>query len=229
MGAAPAGLGIESITVLIVDDHTVAREGLRAMLADIPQVEVVGEAVDGQEAMSQMAELRPSVVLMDVRMPGLDGLETTRRLKADYPTAAVIMMTSYDDEALVIEAVRVGASGYLLKDASHDLLSHTIGAVASGGILIKASLLGKVLSSLSTPADSSEAQPPESPPIEPLTPREQSVLRLLAEGETNREIADRLSLAEVTVKKHVQSIMAKLQASHRTHAAIKGMRLGLIK
>lgn len=135
-------------TVLIVDDHTVAREGLRAMLETDLQVLVVGEAADGQEALERVAELHPQVVLMDVRMPRLDGLEATWRIKAEYPTSAVIIMTSYDDDALVVDAVRAGAAGYLLKDASRTLLSHTLGAVANGGILIKASLLRKAINSL---------------------------------------------------------------------------------
>ncbi|MBI4498948.1 MAG: response regulator transcription factor [Chloroflexi bacterium] len=222
---------MEPITVLIVDDHTVAREGLRAMLETDPQVRVVAEAADGLEALERVAELRPAVVLMDVRMPRMDGLEATRRMKAEHPTTAVIIMTSYDDDALVVAAVRAAAAGYLLKDVSRDLLRHTIGAVASGGVLIKDSLLRKAISGFFHTAQSPEADLPDlrAAAVEDLTEREREVLRLLAEGLTNKEIGDTLALAEVTVKKHVQSIIAKLGASGRTHAAITGMRMGLLK
>ncbi|MBI4306263.1 MAG: response regulator transcription factor [Chloroflexi bacterium] len=220
---------MDPITVLIVDDHTVAREGLRAMLETDQQVQVVGEAADGLDAIRLATKLNPKVVLMDVRMPRMDGLEATRKIKGELPTTAVIMMTSYDDDALVVDAVQAGAAGYLLKDASRDLLAHTIGAVASGGILVKASLLRKAISSLTSMARPSEAALPERAQVDELTERECAILKLLAEGRTNKEIADSLSLAEVTVKKHVQSIIAKLRASDRTHAAITGLRIGLIK
>lgn len=218
----------ETITVLIADDHTVAREGLRAMLDNDRELSVVGEAADGLEALELVAQIHPHVVLMDVRMPRMDGLEATRQLKAKHPSTAVVMMTSYDDDPLVIDAVQSGAAGYLLKDASRDLLRHTIKAVASGGILIKGSLLRKAISSLLR-SQQPVGLAPEGAEVEALTPREQEVLKLMAEGGTNKDIADALSLAEVTVKKHVQSIVAKLRASDRTHAAITGLRIGLIK
>ncbi|MBI2863111.1 MAG: response regulator transcription factor [Chloroflexi bacterium] len=216
----------ETITVLIADDHTVAREGLRAMLDDDRELQVVGEVADGIEVLEVAAALQPNVVLMDVRMPRIDGLEATRQLKAKYPSIAVIMMTSYDDEPLVIDAVQAGAAGYLLKDVSRDLLRHTIKAVASGGILIKGVLLRKAIDSLIRVR---QPAAPDGEVVEELTLREQEVLKLVAEGSTNKDIADSLSLAEVTVKKHVQSIIAKLRASDRTHAAITGLRIGLIK
>jgi len=220
---------MEPITVLIVDDHTVAREGLRAMLEEDPQVQVVGEAADGLEALELVAGLRPRVVLMDIRMPGLDGLEATRRIKAQHPATAVIMMTSYDDNALVVDAVRTGASGYLLKDASRALLTHTIKAVTDGGILVKESLLRKAIASLAALGQPQAGPTPEWPEVEELTQREQEVLKLLAEGWTNRQIGEKLALAEVTIKKHVQTIIAKLRASDRTHAATTAMRIGLIR
>lgn len=218
---------MDRISVLVVDDHTVAREGLRAMLDIDPQVHVVGEAANGFEALERVNELHPQVVLMDIRMPLLDGLEATRRIKAEFPTTAVIMMTSYDDDALVLDAVRAGAAGYLLKDASRALLCHTLGAVVGGGILIKASLLRKAINSLTQvtrPAESATSNV-----CDELTDRERAILRFLAEGHTNREMAVSLALAEVTVKKHVQSIIGKLGVSDRTHAAITALRLGLIQ
>ncbi|MCL4464489.1 MAG: response regulator transcription factor [Chloroflexi bacterium] len=218
----------DPITVLIVDDHTVAREGLRAMLSADERVQVVGEAADGLEALRLTMELLPQVVLMDVRMPGIDGLEAARRLRAEHSSTAVIMMTSYDDNALVVDAVRSGASGYLVKDASQALLSHTIAAVASGGILIKEDLLRKAISSLTSPMRPSSTAPQAQPEAEDLTEREQAILILLSEGRTNKDIGDDLGLAETTIKKHVQTIIAKLRAADRTSAVVAGMRMGLI-
>ena len=163
-------------------------------------------------------------------MPVIDGLEATRRIKAEHPTVSIVMMTSYEDEAIVLDALHAGAGGYLVKDSSRELLLHTVMAVASGGILVKASLLKRALQQDARTPTRSETprQPPTTPPIESLTGREESILRLLAEGKTNKAIADRLGFAEVTVKKHVQEIIAKLYASDRTHAAIIAMRLGVI-
>ncbi|MHB1131511.1 MAG: response regulator [Chloroflexota bacterium] len=220
----------EQITVLIVDDHTVAREGLRAMLATDERMRVVGEAADGSEALKLATELQPQVVLMDVRMPGIDGLEAARRLRAEHSSSAVIMMTSFDDPALVVDAVRAGASGYLVKDASRALLSHTIAVVANGGIAIKDDLLRKALGGLpaQTPTRLGSVEPVVRRNTEGLTEREQAVLAMLAEGRTNREIGGGLGLAETTIKKHVQTIIAKLHAADRTSAVVIGMRLGLV-
>jgi len=218
---------MEPITVLLVDDHTVAREGLRAMLDTDNRVEVVGEAANGAEALQRAAETRPQVVLMDIRMPGMDGIEATRRLKAEHPSTAVIILTSYDDKPLVVEAVAAGAAGYLLKDVSRDLLGHTIEAAAEGRTLIQSDLFFQAINHLR--GLESAARPSTRPAeIDELTEREQAVLQILAEGRTNKEIGDTLALAEVTVKKHVQSIIAKLGASDRTQAAITALRLGLI-
>lgn len=219
---------MDAITVLIVDDHTIAREGLRAMLETDEHISVVGDAADGQEALERVSALRPKIVLMDIRMPRMDGLEATRRIKHEQPTTSVVIMTSYDDDALVVDAVRAGASGYLLKDSSRALLLHTIGAAASGGILIKAALLRRAVSNLAEMARPQEAAAPPPTLVEPLTQREQEVLKLLADGCTNKEIGDKLALAEVTIKKHVQSIIAKLAVSDRTHAATVAIRMGII-
>lgn len=217
------------VAVLIADDHVIAREGLRSMLETSPLVRLVGEARDGREALALVDRLRPDLVLMDYKMPGLDGLEATRRIKTAHPTVSVVIMTSYEDEAIVLDAVRAGAGGYLVKDSSRELLLHTVLAVASGGILVKAALLQRALQrDAATTARPPSAPPAASPPIEALTGREQSILRLVAEGKTNKAIADQLGFAEVTVKKHVQEIIAKLYASDRTHAAVTAMRLGVI-
>lgn len=220
---------LHPITVLIVDDHVLIRQGLRAMLETNESVQVIGEACDGLQALSAVAELRPRVVLMDIRMPNLDGLEATRQIKAKYPTTAVILMTNYEDDSLVVDAVQAGAAGYLLKDVTRELLDHTIAAVASGGILIKAPLLRRALSNLMQTKESNEGGPVKPPNVRRLSEREQEVLKLLAEGWTNKEIANTLVITEVTVKKHVQSIIAKLGASDRTHAAILAIRSGLVR
>jgi DNA-binding NarL/FixJ family response regulator len=224
------GMGARQITVLIVDDHMIAREGLRSMLETSPDVKVIGEAHDGNEALEGVRSLEPDIVLMDYKMPGLDGLEATRRIKSDHPTVSIIMMSTYEDEAIVVDAMRAGASGYLVKDSSRDLLLHTLLAVASGGILVKATLLQRALGLMrgNDVRQAGSRQSLHSPPVEALTSREETILRLMAEGKTNRAIADKMGFAEVTVKKHVQDIIAKLYASDRTHAAIIAMRLGVI-
>jgi DNA-binding NarL/FixJ family response regulator len=221
---------MKRISVLIVDDHPVVREGLRAMLATDEAIEVVAEAGDGAEAVAKTAEHEPDVVLMDLRMPNLDGLEATRRIKAQNPATAVIMLTMYDNDAYVIDAVRAGAGGYLLKDASRDLLGHTIRAVNCGGTLIKTALLREAIAGLvDTSAERSRESSQAIGGLEEPTPREREVLTLLAEGYTNKEIGQKLIIAEDTAKKHVQNIIAKLGASDRTHAVMKAARAGLVR
>ena len=220
----------QQVTVMIVDDHEMAREGLRSMLKTNRQITVIGEARDGTEAIEKASSLKPTIILMDYKMAGLDGLAATRKIKAIHPTVSIIMMSSYEDAAIVVESVKAGASGYLVKDSSRELLVHTLLAVASGGVLVKASLLQHVFG-FSADRNSRQASKPQSlqlPAVETLTSREENILRLIAEGKTNRAIADKMGFAEITIKKHVQEIIAKLYASDRTHAAIIAMRLGLI-
>lgn len=218
------------IRVLIVDDHIVVREGIRAMLQTAEEIEVVGEASDGLEALTKTEEWRPDAVLMDLRMPNLDGLEATRQIKERYPDTSVIMLTMYSDEAFVIDSVRAGASGYLMKDASRDLLCHAVRAVTSGGSLIKSSLLREAMADTHK-ASSHDSERSVAPMVgsEPLTAREQEVLRLLVDGYTNKAIAHELYIAEETAKKHVQSIISKLGASDRTQAAVRAVRSGLLE
>jgi len=212
---------MDKIKVLLVDDHPVVREGLCTILATAPDIEVVAEAGDGLEAVEKAIEHQPHVVLMDIRMPGLDGLEATQRIKNRLPSTSVIVLTVYDDDSYVVSAIKAGAGGYLVKDASKDLLIHTIRAVTSGGILIKTSLLREAIQGLtSTPAQSTGL-------LNKLTPREQQVLQLIVQGQINKEIGQTLHISEDTAKKHVQSILLKLDVSDRTQAAVKAVRAGL--
>ena len=218
------------IKVLIADDHPVVREGLRAMLMTDQNIEVVGESGDGAEAVKMVAEKKPNVVLMDIRMPNMDGVEATRRIKDKRPATAVVVFTMYDNGAYVIDAVRAGASGYLLKDTSRELLLHTIRAVNSGATLIKTSLLSEAISSLVQPQKARQERGVSSiDGVEPLTPREREVLKLVAAGYTNKEVGRKLSITEDTVKKHMQNILAKLHATSRIRAAIEATRAGIIK
>ena len=218
------------IKVLIADDHPVVREGLRAMLMTDQNIEVVGESGDGAEAVKMVAEKKPNVVLMDIRMPNMDGVAATRRIKDKRPATAVIVFTMYDNGAYVIDAVRAGASGYLLKDTSRELLLHTIRAVNSGATLIKTNLLSEAISSLvQSQKAHHETGVSSIEGVEPLTPREREVLKLVAAGYTNKEVGRKLSITEDTVKKHMQNILAKLHATSRIRAAIEATRAGIIK
>lgn len=220
--------GKDKIKVLLVDDHPVVREGLRMVLEAAPDIEVVGEAGDGLEAVEKANQQQPHVVLMDVRMPKLDGIEATRRIKGQLPTTSVILLTVYDDDAYVVDAIKAGAGGYLLKDASKDLIIHTIRAVNSGGMLIKTSLLRQVVMGLADkPPDQPKISPEDTKALGELTPRERDVLWLLTEGQSNKEIGRTLSISEDTAKKHVQAILLKLAVSDRTQAAVKAVRAGL--
>jgi len=227
---------MEPIRLLIVDDYPVVREGFRAMLSTEQTIEIVGEASDGAEAVAMVAEKKPNVVLMDIRMPNMDGIEATRRIKDKYPSVSVIVLTMYDNDAYVIDAVRAQASGYLLKDASRELLLHTIRTVSSGATLIKTNLLYQAISSLIDSKNvpqklgvSATKDVEDTEGVEELTPREQQVLKLVAAGYTNKDIGKKLGITEDTVKKHMQSILAKLDASSRIGAVTKAARAGIIK
>ena len=221
---------MDKIKVLLVDDHPVVREGLRTMLATTPDIEVVAEASDGLEAVEKVGEHRPQVVLMDLRMPNSDGLEATRHIKSQLASTSVIVLTVYDNDAYVVDAVRAGASGYLLKDASKDLLIHTIRAVNSGGMLIKTSLMREAMLSLTeAAADQSKDRRAGTTTLNGLTARERDVLKLVVKGQSNKEIGRTLSISEETAKKHAQTILSKLGVSDRTQAAVKAVRAGLVE
>lgn len=214
------------IRLLIVDDQTLFRESLGLLLAAQPGLAVVGEAANGEEALRQVAALAPDVVLMDLRMPILGGVAATRRIRADYPASRVIVLTTFDDDEDVFEALRAGAVGYLLKDVSGERLVEAVHAAARGESTLQPAVAAKVVAEfarLATPA-----RPAAPPLVEPLSDRELEVVRLLAGGASNREIAARLFIAEGTVKNHLTNILGKLGVRDRTQAALRARELGLV-
>lgn len=214
------------IRVLLVDDQALFREALAVLLGVRTEVEVVGEAGNGDEALTTAAEVRPDVVLMDLRMPVLDGIAATRRLRAEQPGVRVIALTTFDDDSEVFAALKAGAVGYLLKDVSSDRLVEAITAAARDESVLQPSVAAKVLARFAQlPADD---RPAPQPLVVPLSDRELEVLRRLAEGRSNREIAADLFLAEGTVKNHVTNVLAKLGARDRTQAALRARALGLL-
>jgi len=217
---------LETIRLLIVDDQRLMREGLRTLLELESDLLVAGEAGDGQEALQKYASLQPDVVLMDIRMPVLDGVEATRRLRLDYPHARVIILTTFDDDAYVFDGLRAGALGYLLKDVSGDELAEAIRQVAKGGALIEPSVARKVLAEFARlPQPVGQAGSDQS---HSLSERELEILKLLAQGASNRQIASQLFLAEGTVKNYISNILDKLGVEDRTQAALRARELGII-
>ncbi len=216
--------------VLIADDHALVREGLRAVLEGEGGVEVVGEAGDGLRAVEACRELRPDVVLMDVRMPGVDGLEATRRIKAEMPGVSVVMVTMHENPDYLLEAVRAGAAGYVLKDASGERIAGAVRRTLAGDSPLEQGLTMRLLERLAgregTGATGSEAAAPRELP-EGITPREAEVLGLMSRGLTNPQIGAELGISRGTAKVHVQNIIAKLGVSDRTQAAVRAVELGI--
>jgi DNA-binding NarL/FixJ family response regulator len=217
----------DEIRVLIADDQQLVREGLRVLLDLIPDIRVVGEAADGVAAAEQAQRIRPDVVLMDVRMPRLDGVAATRKVREMCPDAQVIILTTFDDDEYVFEGLRAGAAGYLLKDVPSEQLAEAIRAAARGAAFIHPSVTRKVVAEL-TRLTERERIRREQPLVEPLSPREMEVLALLAQGLSNQEIADRLYIAPGTVKNHVSNILSKLNARDRTQAVLQAQEIGLL-
>ncbi len=215
------------IRILLVDDQTMFREGLRTLLSVQPDFQVVGEAENGEQALEKAASLKPEVVLMDLRMPIMDGVTATRRLNTMYPSCRVIVLTTFDDDENVFEGLRAGALGYLLKDAPSEKLFEAIRAAARGESFLQPSVAAKVVAEFTRLARQAPSRQ-EQEPVEALSERELDVLRLLASGASNREIAAHLVLAEGTVKNHVTNILAKLGVNDRTQAALKARDLGLV-
>ncbi len=211
---------INPIRVLVVDDHLVVRKGIRALLATEPDIEVVGEARDGAEAVAEASRLRPDVILMDLVMPQMDGIAAIERILAAQPAARILVLTSFDADDKVFPAIRAGALGYTLKDFGPAELVRAIQRVHRGESSLHPAIARKVLQEL--------AHPPLRPPTsEPLSEREVEVLRLVARGESNHQIAAALRISEGTVRTHVSSILSKLHLARRTQAALYALREGL--
>lgn len=216
----------DSIRLLIVDDQRLMREGLRTLLELEHGFEIVGESANGQDALDAYSSLKPDVVLMDIRMPGMDGVEATRRLCMSWPGARVIILTTFDDDANVFEGLRAGAVGYLLKDLSGQELANAVRTVYKGGALIEPTVAKRVMAEfarLHPPARTIDEGLPR-----PLSERELDVLRLVSAGLSNREIGNKLGLSEGTVKNYVTSVLQKIGVRDRTQAALRGRELGLI-
>jgi len=213
---------------MLIDDHEMARRGLRAMLSAADWIEVVGEGDSCESGVKLAEELQPDMVLLDIRMPGMDGLACLERIKAKLPRIAVVIVTLYDDRRYVLESIRRGAAGYLLKDATTAEVIQTLHNVTNGQLAVEPQLLREALATRdeAKPAGESARQRAEQ---YALTPREHDVLLLVAEGLTNKEIGGKLSITEDTVKKHVQNIIWKLRAADRTQAAIMALKLGLLE
>ena len=216
----------EPIRVLLVDDHPVVRQGLRAIIDGEPDMEVSGEAGSGKEAIEKAAELLPDVILMDIMMQDVDGVEATRYIKENTPNAKVIILTIYGEDEHVFDSMRAGASGYLLKEVTAEGLLSAIRAVAEGYSLVYPSIARRLLDEFGRLAQRGARVGPESA-ISGLTPREREILGLVAQGKTNREIAIDLTLSERTVKTHISNILSKLQLHDRTQAALYAARHGL--
>lgn len=214
------------IRILLVDDQELFREGLRTLLSVHHEFDVVGEAPNGEEALRMAANLRPNVVLMDLRMPVLDGVQTTRRLHNILPECKVIVLTTFDDDEDIFEGLRAGAVGYLLKDVSSTKLFEAIQAAAHGESFLQPSIAARVVAEFSRLASQTPRR--YDPLVESLSDREMEVLRLVATGASNREIAGTLVVAEGTVKNHVTSILRKLEVQDRAQAVLKARDIGLI-
>jgi DNA-binding NarL/FixJ family response regulator len=213
-----------NIRVLIADDHTVVRDGLRSMLAREPDFEVVGEAADGQAAVRLATRVQPDVILMDLRMPILDGVEAMRQIRESGTPAKLLVLTTFDTDEYIFQAIEAGARGYLLKDSSRDELFRAIRAIHAGESLIQPAVAARVLDRFAQISRSARENDTDS-----LSARELNVLENLAKGLANKEIAAQLSVSENTVKTHVASIFQKLGVSDRTGAVTTGLQRGLIK
>jgi DNA-binding NarL/FixJ family response regulator len=213
------------VRVLIVDDQALIRQGLKTLLELEEGLEIVGEAADGASGVAAYASLHPDVALMDIRMPGMDGVEAARRIRAADPEAKILVLTTFDEDRLVFEAVRAGARGYLLKDMSGAELAAAVREVASGGAALQPGVARRIMEAYARLAGDAETAGRLA--AEDLSSRERSVLLLVAQGLSNKEIAGRLFLAEGTVKNHISAILQKIGARDRTQAALRARELGL--
>ncbi len=212
---------MDTIRVLLADDHTLFREGLRSLLGSVPETEVVGEAATGQEAVQAAEALQPDVVLMDIQMPGLNGIEAARRIVATSPHVGIIVVTMFEDDDSVFAAMRAGARGYVLKGADQEEMLRAIRAVARGEALFGPAIASRLMSYFTAP------RPAAAPLLFPeLTEREREVLGLIAQGYNNEEIARRLVLSQKTVRNHVSNIFSKLQVADRAQAIVRAREAG---
>ncbi|WP_066936892.1 response regulator transcription factor [Microtetraspora fusca] len=207
------------IRVLLADDHPVVRRGLAALLATLPGIQVVAQAGTGEEALREVALNRPDVAVMDLRMPAMDGVEATRRIVRDYPATAVLVLTMFQEDTLVAEALRAGAHGYLLKVAEQDEIERAIRAVAAGDAIFSSAVARRVLGRITVD--------PDVPSLPQLSPRERQVLDLIAAGATNESIAHRLGVAQKTVRNHISAIFLKLGVTSRAEAIVMARDAGL--
>ena len=219
----------DPIRVLIVDDHALFRRGLEMVLAEEPDIELVGEASDGAEAVAKAGEALPDVILMDIRMPKSSGIEACRAMKEVAPSAKIVMLTISDEEEDLFEAIRAGASGYLLKDIPYDEVADVVRAVHGGQSLINPSMAAKLLTEFAALAKRDGEERAQEVPAPKLTDREMEVLRLVARGMNNRDIAKELFISENTVKNHVRNILEKLQIHSRMEAVMIAVRENLIE
>lgn len=212
---------IERARLMIVDDHDLARAGLRQMLAGEPDLEVIGEAANGQEAVELCRQLHPALILMDVRMPMLDGIAATQAIKQEWPSTTVVLLTIYENLNCLLQALKAGASGFLLKDATQQELVNALRQVLRDGVFLHPELVHHLFTQLTIE--------PGRAVKGPLTPRELEVLQLLAEGQTNAKIAQSLRITTGTAKLHVEHILKKLAVSDRTQAAVRALELGMLQ
>ena len=222
-------LHAEPIRTMIVDDHALFRRGLEMVLDEEPDIELVGQASDGAEAVEKAAESLPDIVLMDIRMPRSSGIEACRAMKEAAPSAKIVILTISDEEEDLFEAIRAGASGYLLKDIPLDEVADTVRAVHGGQSLINPSMAGKLLTEFATLARRDDEERAQEVPAPRLTEREMQVLKLIARGMNNRDIAKELFISENTVKNHVRNILEKLQIHSRMEAVMVAVREKLIE
>ena len=214
---------MDKISVLIADDHTLFRKGVRKMLEAEEDMKVVGEAATGREALEQARALMPDVILMDIKMPDMDGIEATRTLRREMPHIGVIFVTMFEDDEFVFRGLQAGGRGYILKDADPETMLRAIRAVAHGESLLGPTIAQKVLRQFAALPGK------QAPLVDELTPRELEVLTLIAEGRCNKEIARELCISEKTVKNHINNIFSKLHLYDRTQAMLYAIRKGLVK
>jgi len=218
----------KKIRVLIVDDHQVVREGLTSILEGKGDIEVVGLAGDGSEAIAKARELSPDVVLMDISMPKMNGVEATRQIKKEKPEIGVVILTMYADEEYIFDLVRAGAAGYLLKDADSAQIVKAIRAVSKGESMIHPAIAAKILNEFTHLSGKDNRAQKAARSEDDLSEREITVLKLMAEGKSNKEIANELNLSDKTIKNHIHHIFQKLSVTDRTKAVISAIRMGLI-